>query len=57
MNLNLLLWLTVPTQPWEAKQIRRLLGAILNADTRTNLEPCSEIPYATEQGITEFEVG
>jgi hypothetical protein len=29
----------------------RLLGAVLKANTRANSEACSEIPYATEQGI------
>ena len=35
----------------------RALGAILKADTRANSEPCSEIPYATEQGIISAEQG
>jgi hypothetical protein len=33
------------------------LGAILNADARANSEACSEIPYATEQGIISEEQG
>ena len=40
----------------EFRQIR-LLGAILHADTRANSEACSEIPYATEQGIISEEQG
>jgi hypothetical protein len=40
----------------EFRQIR-LLGAILHADTRANSEACSEIPYATEQGIFAKEQG
>jgi hypothetical protein len=35
----------------------RPLGAILIADTRANSEACSEIPYATEQGIILEEQG
>jgi hypothetical protein len=35
----------------------RALGAILKADTRANSEACSEIPYATEQGIISKEQG
>ena len=35
----------------------RLLGAILKADTGANSEACSEIPYATEQGIILAEQG
>ena len=35
----------------------RALGAILKADTRANSEACSEIPYATEQGIILAEQG
>ena len=35
----------------------RLLGAILKAGTRANSEACSEIPYATEQGIISAEQG
>jgi hypothetical protein len=35
----------------------RLLDAILNADTRANSEPCSEIPYSAEQGIFAKEQG
>ena len=35
----------------------RALGAILKADTRANSEACSEIPYATEQGIISAEQG
>jgi hypothetical protein len=34
----------------EFRQIRPC-EVILNADTRANSEPCSEIPYSTEQGI------
>jgi hypothetical protein len=33
------------------------LDAILKADTRANSEACSEIPYATEQGIISEEQG
>jgi hypothetical protein len=33
----------------------RLLGPILKADTRANSAACSEIPYATEQGIISAE--
>ena len=33
------------------------LGAILKADTRANSDACSEIPYATEQGIIWKEQG
>ena len=32
-------------------------GAILKADTLVNSEACSEIPYATEQGIISAEQG
>jgi hypothetical protein len=35
----------------------RSLSAILKADTRANSEVCSEIPYATEQGIILVEQG
>jgi hypothetical protein len=35
----------------------RPLSAILKADTRANSEACSEIPYATEQGIILAEQG
>jgi hypothetical protein len=35
----------------------RPLSAILKADTRANLEACSEIPHATEQGIIFVEQG
>jgi hypothetical protein len=35
----------------------RALGAILIADTRANSEACSEIPYATEQGVFVKEQG
>jgi hypothetical protein len=35
----------------------RPLSAILKADTRANSETCSEIPYATEQGIILVEQG
>jgi hypothetical protein len=35
----------------------RLLSAILKADRRANSEPCSEIPYSTEQGIFAKEQG
>jgi len=35
----------------------RLLNPILNADTRTNSEPCTQIPYSTEQGIFAKEQG
>src|SRR4029450_6634964 len=34
-----------------------LLSAILKADTGANSEACSEIPYATEQGIISEEQG
>jgi hypothetical protein len=33
------------------------LGSIVNAHTRANSETCSEIPYATEQGIFLKEQG
>jgi hypothetical protein len=35
----------------------RPLSAIVKADTRTNSEACSEIPYATEQGNILVEQG
>ncbi|HEX9143256.1 MAG TPA: hypothetical protein VGA09_03215, partial [Candidatus Binatia bacterium] len=35
----------------------RALGAILKVGTRANSEVCSEIPYATEQGIISAEQG
>jgi hypothetical protein len=35
----------------------RLLGVILNTDTRANSAACREIPYATEQGIFAQEQG
>ena len=35
----------------------RLLVRNLNADRRANSEACSEIPYATEQGIISEEQG
>jgi hypothetical protein len=35
----------------------RPIAAILKADTRANSEACSEIPYATEQGIISEEQG
>jgi hypothetical protein len=35
----------------------RALVAILIADTRANSATCSEIPYATEQGIFAKEQG
>jgi hypothetical protein len=35
----------------------RLLSPILKADTRANSEACSEIIYATEQGIISVEQG
>jgi hypothetical protein len=40
----------------EFRQIR-LVDAILKTDTRVNSEPCSEIPYSTEQGIFAKEQG
>ena len=40
----------------EFRQIR-LLSAIFKADTQANSEACSEIPYATEQGISPKEQG
>jgi hypothetical protein len=40
----------------EFHQIRSL-GAILKADTQTNSEACTKIPYATEQGIFAKEQG
>jgi hypothetical protein len=35
----------------------RALGAILKVDPRAKSEACSEIPYATEQGIISAEQG
>ena len=48
-----------PANREKNREFRRIhpLGAILKADTRANSEACSEIPYATEQGIFSEDQG
>src|SRR5450830_519800 len=45
--------LKFPANREKNREFRRIrpLSAILKADTRANSKACSEIPYATEQGI------
>src|SRR5450759_1073126 len=51
--------LKFPANREKNREFRRIrpLSAILKADTRANSKACSEIPYATEQGIISAEQG
>jgi len=51
--------LKFPANREKNREFRRIrpLSAILKAHTRANSKACSEIPYATEQGIISAKQG